>query len=59
MSLFHFAIAIAQGVGAILLLGYGPEERMLVFLPFLGFQVIYAVAVIREARIRGLISPVR
>lgn len=59
VSLFHFAIAITQGVGAILLLGCGPEERMFVFLPFLGFQIVYAFLVIREASIRGLIRPAR
>ena len=59
VSLFHFAIAITQGVGAILLLSCGPEERMFVFLPFLGFQMVYAVLVIRQARIQGLISSAR
>ena len=56
VSLFHYAVAIAQGIGALILVGLGPDSRMLVFLPFLAFQVAYAAVVLGIARRRGVIA---
>ena len=56
VSLIHFAIAIAQGVGAIVLIGLGPENRMLVFVPFVVFQIGYATVVMVLARQAGLLA---
>ena len=55
VSLFHIGITAVQGVGALVLIGFGPDNRMLVFLPFLGFQLIYASVVILVAQRRGII----
>ena len=55
ISLFHICVTVAQGVGALILIGYGPDKRMLVFLPFLGFQIIYTAVIIAFARKRGII----
>ncbi|MEX2454100.1 MAG: undecaprenyl/decaprenyl-phosphate alpha-N-acetylglucosaminyl 1-phosphate transferase [Rhodospirillaceae bacterium] len=57
VSLFQYAVAIAQGIGALVLVELGPDERMIVFLPFLVFQALYAAAVIRAAGRRGLLAP--
>tara|TARA_R110000868_G_scaffold4155_20_gene25457 strand:- start:18025 stop:19191 length:1167 start_codon:yes stop_codon:yes gene_type:complete len=56
VSLFHFAVTAAQGIGVLVLVGFGPDERMLVFLPFLVFQTGYAVAVMTVARRRGIVT---
>ncbi|MGB0632838.1 MAG: glycosyltransferase family 4 protein [Alphaproteobacteria bacterium] len=56
VSLLHFAMTGLQGVGALLLIGYGPDERMLVFLPFIAGQVVYAILVMSAARRHGVIS---
>lgn len=56
VSLFHFAVTIAQGVAVLFMIRLGPDERMLVFLPFLAFQAIYAATVLRAARRHGLLG---
>lgn len=56
VSLFHYAVTIAQGVGVLLLIGLGPDERMLVFLPFLAFQTVYAIVVMKAAGRRGILA---
>ena len=58
VSLFHVGVTAAQGIGALTLIGFGPDSRMLVFLPFLAFQTVYAVVVISVARRRGILRPV-
>ena len=55
VSLFHYAVAALQGLGALALIGIGPDRGALVFLPFLAFQTVYAGAVIRIARRRGVL----
>lgn len=56
VSLFHFAVTTAQGIGILYLIGLGPDDRMLVFLPFIVFQIFYAAAVMTVARRRGIVS---
>ena len=60
VSLFHYAVAAAQGVAVLLLIRLGPDERMVVFLPFIVFQILYAAAVMTVARRRGIVmAPAR
>ena len=47
VSLLHFLMTALQGIGALMLVGYGPDERMIVFLPFLAGQIVYATLVIK------------
>lgn len=56
VSLFHFFMTAAQGVGILYLIGLGPDDRMLVFLPFIAFQIVYAAVVMTVARRRGIVS---
>jgi len=56
VTLFHICVTAAQGVGALILIGLGPDRRMVVFLPFLVFQILYAAAVVRVARRRGILQ---
>ena len=56
VSLFHFAVAAAQGIGALVLIELTTPNRMLVFAPFLLFQLVYAVVVIRMSRAHGLLD---
>lgn len=56
VSLFHFAVAAAQGIGALALTGAGAEYRLAVFAPFVAFQIVYAILVIRAAAKAGLLS---
>lgn len=55
VSLFHFAVAVAQGVGALALLQSQSGTRAFVFVPFFAFQAVYAWLIVRAARRRGLI----
>jgi UDP-GlcNAc:undecaprenyl-phosphate/decaprenyl-phosphate GlcNAc-1-phosphate transferase len=56
VSLFHFAVAAIQGIGTLILIDLGPDERMLVFVPFIVFQIVYATMIISVARRRGVVS---
>ncbi len=55
VSAFHFAVTAAQGVGALILIRLGPDDRALMFIPYLVFQIAYAALVMRAARYRGLV----
>ena len=50
VSLFHFGVAVAQGLGALVLVRLQPEDGWLVFLPFLLFQLLYAAVVLARRR---------
>ncbi len=50
VSLFHFGVAVAQGLGALVLIRLPPEDGWLAFLPFLLFQTIYATVVLAKSR---------
>jgi len=56
VSVLHFSMTAFQGVGALLLVGYGPDQRILIFLPFLAGQSFYAILVIAAARRKGILS---
>jgi UDP-GlcNAc:undecaprenyl-phosphate GlcNAc-1-phosphate transferase len=55
VSGFYFAVSIAQGVGAYLMIHIPNETRLFVFIPFLIFQIIYNVVVVRKAKNAKLI----
>ena len=55
ISLFHYAVAFAQGIGAYIVVAVSPEQRALVFLPFLGLNAAYAWWTMARARNAGLI----
>ncbi len=55
VSLFHFAVAILQGAGALVLVQLDGEHRFFVFLPFLAVQLVYLMVIMRAARRRGLV----
>ena len=55
VSLFHYGVAAAQGVGAIVLMQLDAALQPLVFLPFLVFQILYARVIVRKAREKGLV----
>lgn len=54
VSLFHFAVAIAQGLGALVLVQLETPQRAYVFLPYFAFQLVYLIVIMRAARRRGL-----
>jgi UDP-GlcNAc:undecaprenyl-phosphate GlcNAc-1-phosphate transferase len=55
VSLFHYAVAVAQGMGAFALVGLEPRHRVLAFIPFLAFNTLYAYWVLRRARAMQLV----
>lgn len=56
VSLFHYAVAAAQGIGAVVMAEVAPDRRILVFVPFAVFQILYAAIVMRRARAHGLLD---
>jgi UDP-GlcNAc:undecaprenyl-phosphate/decaprenyl-phosphate GlcNAc-1-phosphate transferase len=55
VSLFHYALTVAQGVAAYISIDLAAERRLLVFVPFLVFEIVYARWVLSRARRMGLI----
>ena len=56
VSTLHFAIALAQGGGAYVMLQLPAIHQWGVFLPFLVLETVYAVSVMKTARRRGLLD---
>jgi UDP-GlcNAc:undecaprenyl-phosphate GlcNAc-1-phosphate transferase len=56
VSLLHFAITLAQGAGAIVMLQLELMHQWNVFLPFLVFEIIYAIFVMKMARRCGVLD---
>ncbi|MEA2059340.1 MAG: MraY family glycosyltransferase [Thermodesulfobacteriota bacterium] len=52
---FYCAVAILQGFGAMWMVTIPNLERVLVFIPYLIFQLIYSIIIIINARKRGLL----
>jgi UDP-GlcNAc:undecaprenyl-phosphate GlcNAc-1-phosphate transferase len=56
VSVLHFAIALAQGGGAYVMLKLPAIHHWSVFLPFLVFEIFYAVFVMRMAHRHGVLD---
>ena len=55
VTIFYWAVSIAQGLGAMWMLTIPGPKRLLVFLPYLIFQIIYTIIIIYHARRGGLL----
>jgi len=55
VSLFHYGVCILQGVAAFWMINIPGAQRMLVFVPFLAFQIIYTYVILSRAKKAGLL----
>jgi UDP-GlcNAc:undecaprenyl-phosphate GlcNAc-1-phosphate transferase len=55
VALFHYAVTAVQGIAAFISVGLPADRRLLVFVPFLIFNIAYARWVLVRARTMGLI----
>ncbi len=55
VSLFHYALTVVQGIGALLSVGVPADKRLFVFVPFLIFEFAYARWVLVRARALQLV----
>ena len=55
VALFHYTVAVAQGIGAFGVVALEPRNRASAFVFFLVFNTVYAVWVLRRARAAKLI----
>ncbi|MBN1829231.1 MAG: undecaprenyl/decaprenyl-phosphate alpha-N-acetylglucosaminyl 1-phosphate transferase [Deltaproteobacteria bacterium] len=55
VSLFYFSMGLCQGVGAIYMIRVPGDKRVLVFIPFLIFQICYSIVVTVKSKRIGLI----
>jgi len=55
VTFFYYAIGLAQGIGAFCMINIPNQIRLLIFLPFLIFQIIYSVLIIEHAKKRDLL----
>jgi UDP-GlcNAc:undecaprenyl-phosphate GlcNAc-1-phosphate transferase len=55
VSCFHFAVCIVQGIGAFIMVDIQGSKRVLVFIPFLIFQILYSSLIIKKAKKAKLI----
>lgn len=50
VSLVHYGMVISQGIGAYVMVRISGSERLFVFLPFLGLQIVYGVWVMKRSK---------
>jgi UDP-GlcNAc:undecaprenyl-phosphate GlcNAc-1-phosphate transferase len=55
VALFHYAVTVVQGIAAFISVGLPADQRLLVFVPFLIFNIAYARWVLVRARGKQLI----
>jgi len=55
VAFFHYAVTVAQGFAAFVSIGLSAERRLLVFIPFLVFNIVYARWVLGRAKAMQLI----
>ena len=55
VSLVHYCFCFLQGLGAFWMVQIPGNTRLYVFIPFLLFQVIYAMKIMRRAKRKGLL----
>jgi UDP-GlcNAc:undecaprenyl-phosphate GlcNAc-1-phosphate transferase len=55
VSLYHYAMTVAQGIAAYVSIGLAPDKRLYVFVPFLLFNLAYAGWVLKRAKALRLI----
>jgi len=55
VSLFYWAVGIAQGIGCLWMVRIPDDRRLLVFIPYLIFQIVYSVVIVRKAKAKGLL----
>jgi UDP-GlcNAc:undecaprenyl-phosphate GlcNAc-1-phosphate transferase len=55
VSLFHYGLTVIQGVAAFASIGLPAQMRLLVFIPFLIFEIAYAGWVLGRAKTKGLL----
>lgn len=55
VTFFYYGVAILQGFGAMWMVTIPGIERILVFVPFLIFQIVYTIIIVTCAKKRGLL----
>ncbi len=50
VSCFHFGLCVLQGIGAFIMVNIPGKKRLLVFIPFLLFQIVYSIIIIKKAK---------
>lgn len=55
VSCWHFSVNILQGIGAWYMLQIEGDNRILVFVPYMVYQCVYAAVITNKAREKGLI----
>ena len=55
VTIFYYTMAILQGIGAIWMVKILSPKRLLVFIPYLAFQIIYSIIIIYFSKKRGLL----
>ena len=54
VSVFHWGLGLAQAIAAAAMLSIGGSRRILIFVPFLVFEIAYASAILTTARRKGV-----
>lgn len=55
VSLFHYALSVVQGIAAYISIDLAADRRLLVFIPFVVFEIAYARWVLSRAARMGLL----
>lgn len=55
VTLFYWGVGIAQGLGCLWMVTIPDNRRLLVFIHYLVFQIVYTITIIRKAKAKGLL----
>ncbi|MBF0301872.1 MAG: undecaprenyl/decaprenyl-phosphate alpha-N-acetylglucosaminyl 1-phosphate transferase [Desulfamplus sp.] len=55
VTMFYYTVALVQGFGALWMIKIEGLERLLVFIPYLIFQIVYSIVIIYHAKKRGIL----
>lgn len=55
ISIFYWVVGISQGIGAIWMITIPDNRRLLVFIPYISFQIVYSIIIIRKAKMKGFL----
>ncbi len=56
VSLSHYGMCMLQGIGAFVMLTMIGNQRLLIFIPYLGIQIVYCRWILARAKKKGLLA---
>lgn len=55
VTMFYYTVAVVQGLGALWMVKIEGIQRLMIFIPYFIFQIIYSIVIIHYAKKRGVL----